>query len=91
MEMMEKERRWIQKEKIGKEKTFWLLKLRKIRGAKVRYRRYERAREWGGQRVGILTLRNCKKGRKGNVRSCLVSLFLVSPPAFKADFLNFFC
>ena len=38
-----------------------------------------RAREWGGQRVGILTLRNCKKGRKGNVRSCLVSLFLVSP------------
>ena len=31
----------MQPQKIGKEKTFWLLKLRKIRGAKVRYRRYE--------------------------------------------------
>lgn len=49
----------MQPQKIGKEKTFWLLKLRKkIRGTKVRYRRYERARELGGQRVGILTLRN---------------------------------
>ena len=71
----------LQPQKIGKEKTFWLLNLRKkIRGTKVRYRRYERARKWGGQRVGMLTLRTWKKGRNVNVRrSCLVSLFLVSP------------